>query len=825
MKIKKITRVTLESPIPVYDISVFNDDHNFRLATGIWSHNCILDSYYTIKLKEMLYDSNYDGLKNGYPYFITQSHLASMIDSNGVSINIDQYDKINKWNNESLLESARFVATYPPLVKIMMKDKIGTEKWNKVTEATVNYITSIKSGRVLNGLKSLFCNSFDPVEKITNLVSKLIELSGTPKRSIRGKLPDEDTKGLFDLFSILDSHKYLGILSTSVDSNDPTNLIDKFNEIKSLILSQVNIDEDKLESEYINWVNTTTDWKAILDSIDFTSGLVSKGKKFSEVLLEDPEVRLSLLRINLMDSVNLSGEFKALPSEYRARYDTNKKLLAKLDQFTSGEGLDDLDRQYSQAVLNTINKGRENTDWILQGHWTDRDARWRVTQAIIWTLQDRGELPKDEFTKDDVDKLPLLKFANCLTTIKRDLKARSTLLDGKLGGNSFMNVSDPLHPIRDDSGGFKVFRHHLAINSKDTLRSSDSFHTIPPASDYTSFYTTRSKDRILVHLDLSQAEARLSFSLAGAKSMISAMRNNLDLHSFNTNIIYDLGYKDDELDQVKEKYDNLRKYCKSITFAILYGAGVGSIAAGMGKSREEGQALYDKYMVGNPELKNFIDNSRQEIRDKLGYIKLPIFGFEFFVVNPFNYHINQKALNYQIQNISSSICAHLAYLAYRDLKDNYGVELYIHGFIHDAIEADFPVDKLFIVKERFNYWFKEFPYHEWNCPMDYDCEFGIDKCHCSEFKTTKVSDDVNLVTFKMINHPYEDIDIVDETIRRLSTGFDILNMVKKVNDSRLNKLNAYKLLYGDNSQHNYYPSLPGADDYRKVEVQLLLKSR
>lgn len=337
-----------------------------------------------------------------------------------------------------------------------------------------------------------------------------------------------------------------------------------------------------------------------------------------------------------------------------------------------------------------------------------------------------------------------------------------------------VELTDPV-PVYDISMSRSnpSFSLDSGLVSHNTLRWSSAIHTVPSTLDYSLCYTPREDGKLFLSMDLAQAEVRIAFAVAKEQGLIDAIIRGLDIHGLNANNAFDLGFKEDELWKIKEdaKLDQLRNYAKMLTFSILYGASPGSIAKQIRKPLSEAQEIYDGYFKANPNFKKFIDDNQRNLKDNHGFITLPVFGHTFYIGNPYHYSIKQKGLNYIIQNLSSSICAHTAFNLYKDLKDNYDIELDLVTFVHDAIEMEIKVGDLFTVLDRIDYWYRIYPLETWNIPNDHDYELGSSRYSggpCSyKWNEDKSELDFNLV----INDYYDDKEMI---LSNLRSNYEIL---------------------------------------------------
>jgi hypothetical protein len=111
--------------------------------------------------------------------------------------------------------------------------------------------------------------------------------------------------------------------------------------------------------------------------------------------------------------------------------------------------------------------------------------------------------------------------------------------------------------------------------------------------------------------------------------------------------------------------------------------GASSIAQQIGTSVDHANELLDGYYKGNPSFAKFVSDNQANLKNNHGFITLPYFNHRFYIGNPYHYSIKQKGLNYILQNLSSSLCAYLAFELYKDLRGNYDIIINYYAFIHD----------------------------------------------------------------------------------------------------------------------------------------------
>ena len=195
---------------------------------------------------------------------------------------------------------------------------------------------------------------------------------------------------------------------------------------------------------------------------------------------------------------------------------------------------------------------------------------------------------------------------------------------------------------------------------------------------------------------------------------IEAYQNREDLHSFTAKELFDL---DCPVSEVKERHPEIRATAKQFNFAMVYEAGIDTLAQNAGIKRSEAKAARSKYFARFRGIKNFINWSHQKARTD-GYIRT-ITGRKRHlepatITNPKNRYehmmqgkYERKAVNSQVQGSAADVMA----LGMRDLSNalkKKGMREQVNFVlqVHDEIVLELPDDEEFerelekIVKEE-----------------------------------------------------------------------------------------------------------------------------
>ena len=112
----------------------------------------------------------------------------------------------------------------------------------------------------------------------------------------------------------------------------------------------------------------------------------------------------------------------------------------------------------------------------------------------------------------------------------------------------------------------------------------------------------------LMSADYSQIELRIMASLSKDEEMLNAFKNGIDIHSATAAKVYKVPL--DEVDR------NMRSNAKSVNFGIMYGISAFGLSQNIGVSRKEAQKIIDNYFEQFPKVKEYMNWSIVQARDK-----------------------------------------------------------------------------------------------------------------------------------------------------------------------------------------------------------------
>jgi DNA polymerase-1 len=173
------------------------------------------------------------------------------------------------------------------------------------------------------------------------------------------------------------------------------------------------------------------------------------------------------------------------------------------------------------------------------------------------------------------------------------------------------------------------------------------------------------EDSCLLSCDYSQVELRILAHLSGDENLISAFKQDKDIHRTTASLIYGLGEKD-----ISEK---MRDVAKRVNFGIVYGLTSYGLARDLHISPQEAEGFIDHYFSRYPRVKDYIEEQIAKAR-KDGFVAT-ILGRRRYIpeINNKNQAIRQfaerQAVNAPIQGSASDLIKLAMIQIYRLIKE------------------------------------------------------------------------------------------------------------------------------------------------------------
>lgn len=188
---------------------------------------------------------------------------------------------------------------------------------------------------------------------------------------------------------------------------------------------------------------------------------------------------------------------------------------------------------------------------------------------------------------------------------------------------------------------------------------------------------------IFFSADYSQIELRLVADLSHDQTMIDAFAHGHDIHAITAARIY---HK--PLEQVT---GDERRKAKTANFGILYGISAFGLAQRLNIPREEAKMLIDGYYITFPQVRDYIDRSIAQAREK-GYVTtlygrrrmLPDINSRNAVVRSFS---ERNAINAPIQGTAADVIKLAMVRIFRRFQEE-GIQSKMILQVHDELNFD-----------------------------------------------------------------------------------------------------------------------------------------
>ena len=151
-------------------------------------------------------------------------------------------------------------------------------------------------------------------------------------------------------------------------------------------------------------------------------------------------------------------------------------------------------------------------------------------------------------------------------------------------------------------------------------------------------FTAQNEDYVLVDADYSQIELRVLAHIANDETMISAFKNNEDIHSVTASQVLGIPLSEVTSDQ--------RSSAKAVNFGIVYGMGDFSLAKDLKISVKEARAYINGYLDKYSGVKSYMENIKKQAEAD---------GFVKTMMNRIRYIPELKSTNHNIHAFGERI--------------------------------------------------------------------------------------------------------------------------------------------------------------------------
>lgn len=206
----------------------------------------------------------------------------------------------------------------------------------------------------------------------------------------------------------------------------------------------------------------------------------------------------------------------------------------------------------------------------------------------------------------------------------------------------------------------------------------------------------------MIACDYSGQELRVLTEITQEPKLIDTFNKGKDLHLATANDFFSLGIEEEALveghvdhEMYKDKCSSERNKAKTINFGMAYGKGSYGFSKDLNISKEEAQAILDKYFVSLPRVKAAIDECHRLV-DKQGFVTHKWGRRRRFQKNANGYYGNgdkRQAFNFLIQGLSADMIRGATIQTMNLARKNPSWGLKIVGTVHD--------ENIYIVKTSY----------------------------------------------------------------------------------------------------------------------------
>ena len=214
-------------------------------------------------------------------------------------------------------------------------------------------------------------------------------------------------------------------------------------------------------------------------------------------------------------------------------------------------------------------------------------------------------------------QLPMIKKRSTAEAVLKELKQKHPLAELILNYRKLYKLKntylDPLPsniiPVTN--------RVHSSFNQTMTATgrlstSNPNFQNIPirteDGKEVRKAIRAQSNEYQILSADYSQVELRVMAHLSGDESLITALNNGEDIHTFTAKNIFNV----DDNDRVLPE---MRRVAKIVNFGIMYGAGPFRLSQELDIPFGEAKKIKDAYFEKYKGIEQYIENSKIQIKD------------------------------------------------------------------------------------------------------------------------------------------------------------------------------------------------------------------
>ena len=309
------------------------------------------------------------------------------------------------------------------------------------------------------------------------------------------------------------------------------------------------------------------------------------------------------------------------------------------------------------------------------------------TKQLGEILFEKMKLPVIKKTKNgystDVDVLEKLKKEDPI--IEQILEYRQLM---KLNSTYVEGLKPYINPKTNRIHSF----FHQTITATGRISSTEpNLQNIPTRFDLGKRVRKVFKPesgKVYIDADYSQIELRVLASISGDKHMIEAFKEGQDIHKQAASKVFKT-----PIDEVTKEQ---RSNAKAVNFGIVYGISDFGLGEQLGIGRKQAKKYIDEYLSEYSGIKNFMDNIKEEAKEK-GYVET-LFHRRRYIpeLKSNNYMVRQfglrAAMNTPIQGTAADIMKIAMIKVFKEIEKR-GLKSKIVLQVHDEMMLETPINE------------------------------------------------------------------------------------------------------------------------------------
>ncbi|MDZ5472477.1 DNA polymerase I [Bacillus sp. 31A1R] len=403
-------------------------------------------------------------------------------------------------------------------------------------------------------------------------------------------------------------------------------------------------------------------------------------------------------------------------SEHLARkalalFELQEKLVSELKENQQYELFHELEMPLSLILADMESTGIKMDLERLRSMGEDISEKLKAIEGRIY------ELAGEKFNINSPKQLGVILFEKLqLPAIKKTKTGYSTSADvlekleedheiireilhfrqlGKLQSTYIEGLLKVVNPKND-----KVHtRYNQALTQTGRLSSTDpNLQNIPirleEGRKIRQAFIPSEEDWVIFAADYSQIELRVLAHIAGDEKLISAFKEDLDIHTKTAMEVFNV--------QADEVTSNMRRHAKAVNFGIVYGISDYGLSQSLNINRKEAGKFIEKYLDSYPGVKDYMEDIVHDAKQK-GYVStllqrrryLPEITSRNFNLRSF---AERTAMNTPIQGSAADIIKKaMIDMAHRLEKEGLKTRLLLQ--VHDELIFEAPKEEIEKLKE------------------------------------------------------------------------------------------------------------------------------